>query len=34
MKNVRVEEAREMYGLVIIFVAMTFVAIGRWLTTR
>ena len=34
MKNVRVEEGREMYGLFIIFVVMTVVAIGRWFATR
>jgi hypothetical protein len=34
MKNVRVEEGREMYGLLIIFVAMTVLAIARWFATR
>ena len=34
MKNVRVEEGREMYGLLIIFVAMTLLAIARWFATR
>ena len=34
MKNVRVEEGREMYGLFIIFVVMTILAITRWFATR
>jgi len=34
MKDVRVEEGREMYGLFIICVVMIVVAIGRWLATR
>src|SRR3982751_1475020 len=34
MKDVRVEEGREMYGLFIIFVVMTLVALGRWLAAR
>jgi Transmembrane family 220, helix len=34
MKDVRVEEGREMYGLFIIFVVMTLVGIARWFATR
>jgi hypothetical protein len=34
MKSVRVEEGREMYGLLIIFVVMTILAITRWFATR
>jgi len=34
MKDVRVEEGREMYGLFIIFAVMTVISVIRWLATR
>lgn len=34
MKNERIEEGREMYGLLIIFVCMTVLAVGAWRNRR